>query len=254
MNKAVKVGYVCFGEVNTPIERLQMKHDEALGVLQGLGYEVLDGGLVIDDPQYETADAALAKLQGSDPSCLVVCVAGWVPTHAVIRVTDPWRSVPMLLWGLCGWMENGRLITTAEQAGTTALRPAFEALGYRFKYVYNIVGKDYPIGKIRSFLDACAARAALRNARIGTMGYRDMLLYGTQYEGNSMRGQIGIEVEPFEMLEMVQRMEKLDVAEVAEGVRFVRENWVFKKPCDDSVIESGVRYALAIAGKIRERG
>ena len=24
------IGYVCFGEVNTPIERLQMKHDEAL--------------------------------------------------------------------------------------------------------------------------------------------------------------------------------------------------------------------------------
>lgn len=22
------IGYVCFGEVNTPIERLQMKHDE----------------------------------------------------------------------------------------------------------------------------------------------------------------------------------------------------------------------------------
>ena len=58
MNKAGKVSYVCFGEVNTPIERLQMKHDEALGVLRGLGYEVLDGGLVIDDPKYETADAA----------------------------------------------------------------------------------------------------------------------------------------------------------------------------------------------------
>ena len=65
MNKVIKVGYVCFGEVNTPIERLQMKHDEALGVLQGLGYEVLDGGLVIDDPQYETADAALASCRAA---------------------------------------------------------------------------------------------------------------------------------------------------------------------------------------------
>ena len=50
-----QVGFVCFGEVNTPIERLRMKHDEALAVLQGLGYEVLDAGLVIDDPAYETA-------------------------------------------------------------------------------------------------------------------------------------------------------------------------------------------------------
>ena len=254
MNGTTKIGFVCFGEVNTPIERLRMKHDEALGVLRGLGYSVLDGGLVIDDEKYETADAALARLQGQDMDCLVVCVAGWIPSHAVIRVTDPWRHMPMLLWGLCGWMENGRLITTAEQAGTTALRPAFEALGYNFKYVYNIVGKDYPTRKISAFLDACGARAALRRARVGTMGYRDMLLYGTQYEGNSMRGQIGVEVEPFEMLEMVQNLEKLDPLRVEEGVRFVKEHWTFKKPCDDSVIESGVRYALAVGKKVEERG
>lgn len=44
-----RVGFVCFGEVNTPIERLQMKHDEALGVLKDMGYDLLDAGLVIDD-------------------------------------------------------------------------------------------------------------------------------------------------------------------------------------------------------------
>ena len=254
MNKKARVGFVCFGEVNTPIERLQMKHDEALEALKQLDYDFVDGGLVIDDPAYETADAALAKVQSEDLSALVVCVAGWVPTHAVIRVTDPLRHVPMLLWGLCGWKENGRIITTAEQAGTTALRPAFEALGYTFKYVYNIIGKPFPMKKLDAFLRASAARRALRDARVGTMGYRDMLLYGTQYEGNSMRSQIGVEVEPFEMLEMVQNMEKLDPADVAEGIKFVKENWVFKKACDDSVIENGVKYALAIGMKIAERG
>jgi len=53
-----RVGFVCFGEINTPIERLQMKHDEALGVLTAMGYDLLDGGLVIDDEKYATADAA----------------------------------------------------------------------------------------------------------------------------------------------------------------------------------------------------
>ncbi len=249
-----KIGFVCFGEVNTPIERLEMKHDEGLKVLSTLGYEITDGGLVIDDPEYRTADAAIAKIQGVDMSCLVVCIAGWIPTHAVIRVTDKFRHIPMLLWGLCGWKENGRIITTAEQAGTTAIRPAFEALGYTFKYVYNVIDKPYPMKKISSFLAACHAKKALRSARVGTMGYRDMLLYGTQYEGNSMRGQIGVEVEPFEMLEMVQNLDKLDAADIAAGVQFVKENWVFEKPCDDSVIENGVKYALAIGMKIKERG
>ncbi len=250
----MKIGFICFGEVNTPIERLQMKHDEGLGVIKSLGYDVIDAGLVIDDPEYKTADAAIEKLIGNEMAAIVTCVAGWVPTHAVIRVTDKFRHLPILLWGLCGWKENGRIITTAEQAGTTAIRPAFEALGYTFKYVYNIIDKPYPLKKLDSFLKAACAKAALRNARVGTMGYRDMLLYGTQFEGNSMRGQIGVEVEPFEMLEMVQNMEKLDAAKISEGVKFVKDNWVFKKACDDSVIENGVKYALAIGMKIEERG
>ena len=253
MNKG-NIGFVCFGEVNTPIERLNMKHDEALAALRGRFDNVIDGGLVIDDPAYETADAAYNKLAGLDLSCLVVCVAGWVPTHAVIRVTDHFRHVPMILWGLCGWKENGRIITTAEQAGTTALRPAFEALGYTFKYVYNIIDKPWPMEKLASYIAACNARYNLRSARVGTMGYRDMLLYGTQYEGNSMRGKIGVEVEPYEMLEMVRAIDTLDSEKVAAGVAFVKENWTFKKACDDSVIEKGVKYALAIAKKIEERG
>ena len=248
------VGFVCFGEVNTPIEQLNMKHDEALAALRAKVENVVDGGLVIDDPAYETADAAYAKIAGLDLDCLVVCIAGWVPTHAVIRVTDHFRHVPMILWGLCGWKENGRIITTAEQAGTTALRPAFEALDYTFKYVYNIIGKEWPMEKITSYIAACRARKKLRSAKVGTMGYRDMLLYGTQYEGNSMRGQIGVEVEPYEMLEMVRAIDTLDATKVAEGVKFVKENWVFKKDCDDSVIEKGVKYALAITKKIKERG
>lgn len=251
MNK--NVGFVCFGEVNTPIERLQMKHDEALTALEKMGYDLLDGGLVIDDSAYETADAAIKKLHGFDMSCLIVCIAGWIPTHAVIRVTDCYKHIPMVLWGLCGWKENGRIITTAEQAGTTALRPAFEALGYDFKYIYNIIGKPFPMGKIDSFVRAAAAKKALRSARVGTMGYRDMLLYGTQFEGNSMRRDIGVEVEPYEMLEMVQTVEKLDPAQIAEGVAFVKSNWRFEKPCAEEVIENGVKYALAIAVKIKER-
>ncbi len=249
-----KIAFVCFGEINTPIERLNMKHDEGLEVINSLGYEVLDGGLVIDDPEYKTADAAIEKLADKNFAALVVCVAGWVPTHAVVRVTDKFRHIPMLLWGLCGWKENGRIITTAEQAGTTAIRPAFEALGYTFKYVYNVIGKEYPLTKIKAFLAAACAREELRQARVGTMGYRDMLLYGTQFEGNSMRGQIGVEVEPFEMLEMVQNLEKLDEKDIADGVVFVKKNWKFEKECEDSVIESGVKYALAIAMKIKERG
>lgn len=248
------VGMVCFGEVNTPYERLEIKRREAVQQLAELDIELIDAGIVIDDPAYETADAAIARLRGREFSSLIICVAGWVPTHAVIRVTDVFRHLPMVLWGMCGWMENGRLVTTADQAGTTAIRPALEAMGYRFRYVYSVIGKKPPLKKIDSYLRAANAAARLRHSRIGSMGYRDMLLYGTQFEGNSMRGQLGIEVETFEMLEMLQNMEQLDADEVEKLVGEMEREWTYQLPCDREVLLKGARYALALAKKIRERG
>ena len=251
-----QIGFVCFGEVNTPFERLVIKHDGALKTLGALeDSAVFDAGIVIDDPAYETADACIAKLSAAgELDCIILCVAGWVPTHAVIRVTDRFRQLPMLLWGLCGWMENGHLVTTADQAGTTAIRPALAAMHYRFAFVYSVIGKPEPLERICAFTNAAYAAKHLRTARVGTMGYRDMLLYGTQFEGNSMRGQLGVEVEPFEMLEVVQLQDTLDPKEVADAISFVRRNWVFNKTCDDGVLETGVRYALAIGKKIETRG
>ncbi len=249
-----RVGFVCFGEVNTPYERLVIKHDHAIESLNALGSEITDAGIVIDDKPYVTADKAIQCLVGLDMDCLVLCVAGWIPTHAVIRVTDAFRHTPMILWGLCGWYDGTHIVTTADQAGTAAIRPTLEELGYRFKFVYSVMGEPEPVGEIASYAAACHAAARLRKSRIGTMGYRDMLLYGTQYEGMSLRGQFGIEVEPFEMLEMVQNLDKLDAAKVAVGIDFVKKNWKFQKECNEAVISVGVRYALAIGMKIEERG
>lgn len=248
------VGFVCFGEVNTPFYRLQEKHDKALESLKTLNMELVDAGIVIDDLAYETAEKALERLKEKHFSSLILCVAGWVPTHAVIYVTDKFKDMPMVLWGLCGAMENGRIVTTAEQAGTTAIRPALEAMDYRFIYVYNVIGEPEPLDEIQAFTRAAYAAECLRSARIGTMGYRDMLLYGTQYEGISLRGQIGTEVEPFEMLEMMQRCEGITEEQVQEVIEDICKEWHLTKPCDPSVLQKGVRYALAIAGKIRERG
>ena len=250
-----QIGFVCFGEVNTPFERLVIKHDEALRSLAALeDAELFDAGLVIDDAKYETADRAVQILKAKDLDCIILCVAGWIPTHAVIRVTDHFRHLPVLLWGLCGWMENGHLVTTADQAGTTAIRPALAAMHYRYQYIYSVIGKPAPIEKIKAFTDAAYAARFLRSARVGTMGYRDMLLYGTQFEGNSMRGKLGVEVEPFEMLEVSRIADALTKGEIDAVTREIRASWVFDKPCEDSVLETGVRYALAVGKKIEERG
>lgn len=48
-------------------------------------------------------------------------------------------------------MEEGRLVTTADQAGTSALRKTFCDLGYNFIYVYDVIGKEGSVKKVYDF-------------------------------------------------------------------------------------------------------
>lgn len=254
MDRRIKAGFVGFGEVNTPREILERKAAAALSEIEKLGWDVTFAGVVSDDPAYSQADGASAKLRGGDWDLLVLCVAGWIPTHAVVRVIEPFRAVPMAVWGLAGWMENGRMVTTAGQAGTTGLCFALRELGYKIRFVYSVTGKPEPTAALDRFARAAMTARRLRDARIGSMGYRDMLLYGTMFDGLSMRRVIGPEVEPFEMLEIVRAAERADPAAVRDVVGYCRARWQFCKPVSDELLERGARYYLAVDRKVRERG
>ena len=249
-----KAAFVCFGEVNTPREIIEAKAAKARRWLQEAGLELITTAPVSDDAEGRDVRRAVEAFRGQEFDLLVACVAGWIPSHAVLGVLEPFRHQPVLLWGLAGWTEGGRLLTTADQAGTSALRKPLADLGYRFKYVYEVAGAEPKLPAITAFARAAHAVSALRGARIGMMGYRDMQLYGTLYDGVSLKAALGVEIEFFEMLEMVQRSEKLEPAAVQEAVAGLARRWKFLKPAEPATLEKGARYYLALRDKARERG
>lgn len=251
---AIKAGFVGFGEINTPREIITRKCAEARRVLEAEGLQLVWTDPVSDDPAGQDVARARAELSGQDFDVLILCLAGWIPSHAVIAIADAFRHKPMILLGLTGWDEGGRFVTTADQAGTTALRKPMQDLGYTFKYVPTFRGEALPVTEVMSYARAAHAAAALRGARIGTMGYRDMRLYGTQHDGVSLRGRLGPEVEPFEMLEMVRAMDHLDPQAVAALSADVAQRWSFVKPPQPGTIENTVKLFLAVQQKVRERG
>lgn len=252
--RAVKAGFVGFGEINTPREMIERKCAKAARQLKDLGMELTETAPVSDDPEGKDVSRAVTELKGKEFDFLVICIAGWIPSHAVVAVASELDHLPMLLWGLTGWMENGRLVTTADQAGTTALRSTFQGLGYSFKYVYSTIDSGAPLGKIESFAAAARARTILRRSRIGMMGYRDMNLYGTMFDGISLKRDLGIEIEFFEMLEMVQLMEKLGDSEIKQVKDRVIKEWVFNKEPKEETLKQGTQLYLAVRRKILERG
>ena len=142
-----------------------------------------------------------SKISPYNPQNKVPCHVNFDSKYCLL----PWA--PMVLWGLCGWVEGDRLVTTADQAGTTAPRKTLYDLGYTFQYIYDIIVKPTNSKKV-----AASAAAKLRSAKVGVAGYRDMNLYGTLYDGASLKKVVGIEIETFEMLDIDQRYEKLPMS------------------------------------------
>ena len=249
-----KIGFIGFGEINTPVDVVVRKCKAAAEALKEEGLDLYEVYPVADDYEETQIKAALDKLAGTDLDALVLCVAGWIPTHAVIKITEQYRHLPMVLWGLCGWYEGDRLVTTADQAGTSGLRATFAGLGYKFKYVYDIIGKKTNSAKVASFCRAASAARSLLSDKVGMAGYRDMQLYGTLYDGLSLKKTTGVEIETFEMLEIQQKYEKVTEEAKREVVDNRIKKWNFLKPGKEESMYLAAGYYLAVKEIAEERG
>jgi L-fucose isomerase-like protein len=251
--RKIKAGFVGFGEVNTPEEFIVNRCEAAAALLEKGGMELVKTAPVSDDPAGENAARAVDELKGYDFDLLIVCVAGWIPSWAVFNVIESFKHKPILLWGLTGWKEGERFVTTADQAGTTALRKPMQDMGYKFKYIVNYRGKNADIEQIMDFARAAMAAELLKSAKIGMAGYRDMKLYGTMYDCVSLKGKLGMEIEHFELLEIQQLMDKCDEKEIAETAADVKARWEFLKEPQAGTVENSVRLYLALKEKIKGR-
>ena len=249
----MKAGFVGFGEVNTPIELLEKKCSAALAALEAEGVETVSIFPVTDDYEEKDIEKAIAKLKSEEFDYLVVCIAGWIPTHAVIKVTEQFKEKPMVLWGLCGWTEGDRLVTTADQAGTSALRKTFYDMGYTFRYIYDIIGKKTNSKKVADYGAAAVAADKLRKARVMMGGYRDMNLYGTLYDGPSLKRVVGPEIETLELLEIKQRFDKITQEQKQEVIDKYISKWNFLRPGKQESKEMAAGLYLAVSEMVKER-
>ena len=248
-----KVAFLGFGEVNTPVDVIVRKCSAAEAALKAEGLDLVSVYPIADDYEEKDVAKAVAALEKENFDAVVVCIAGWIPTHAVLKVTEHYRHLPMVLWGLCGWYEEDRLVTTADQAGTTGLRATFDGLGYKFKYVYDIIGTKTRSDVVADYCQAAITAKQLLTDKVGMAGYRDMNLYGTLYDGLSLKKETGVEIETFEMLEIQQRYEKLTEEEKRDVVNNRILKWNFLKPANDDAMMMAAGYYLAVKQIAEER-
>ncbi len=253
MKPIAQAGFVGFGEVNTPREFIDHRCAAAAAELEKRGIALHVTMPVSDDPAGEQVARAIAVLKQGKFDALVLCVAGWIPSWAVLRVAEEFKHLPLVLWGLSGWRDGNRFVTTADQAGTTALRAPLAEQGYTFRYLVNFRDAEPRYDEVADYLRAASARTRLRRSLLGMAGYRDMRLYGTLYNGNLLKAATGLEIEHFDLLEIRQMAEAVEAAEIAATADALRQRWHFLREPQSGTIENSVRLALAFRRKIEER-
>jgi L-fucose isomerase-like protein len=252
--RKIRAGFVGFGEINTPRDLIVNRCAAVAASLKKAGLDLLETAPVCDDPQGKESARAKTELAARDFDVLILCVAGWIPSWAVFNVIESFKHKPMVLWGLTGWQAGDRFVTTADQAGTTALRKPMQDMGYTFDYIVTRRGQEPDVGAVVAYAEAARAATLLKSARIGMAGYRDMRLYGTLYDGVSLKSRIGPEIEHFELLEIARLMETISEADICKTAESLRKRWTFVKEPKPGTVENSVRLFLAFKAKIEERG
>jgi L-fucose isomerase-like protein len=247
----LKAGYVALGTEFYVPERLREISAGAVRQLTEAGIEVAQTDPVFALGQEERA---IRELKANPWDVLIVNVINWIDPRASSRLLYHFRDRPIVLYSYGGFTEGDTLISPAAGAGSTALRYPLERWGAKFKYLFN--GPDMPmdVEGILKFGRAAQVRRKLRTARVGMVGFNDMGLYTTGYNVTKLRGQVGPEVESFDMLQLERRMDALDDEAVNLEVAQVTANWEYPlgKPKDE-VIERAVRMYMATVEFCRER-
>jgi L-fucose isomerase-like protein len=244
-------GYVSLGNEFYVPERLDAITARAEQQLCDAGIELVRTAPVFALGQEERA---IRELKAQSWDFLIVNVINWIDPRAASRLLYEFRNEPIVLYSLGGFTEDGTLISPAAGAGSTALRFPLERWGVKFKYLFN--GPDLPmdVAGVLRFGRAAQVMRKLRHARVGLVGWNDMGLYTTGFNPTTLRGQIGTEVESFDMLQLERKMDALDLEAVMAEVARVTEKWEYPlgKPKDE-VIERAVRMYMATVEFCKEK-
>ena len=86
-----QIGFVGFGEVNTPREFIDDRCHQAAEELRKRGLAVVETAPVSGDPDGLQAQRAIDELAQADFDALVLCEAGWIPSWAVMKIAEQFR-------------------------------------------------------------------------------------------------------------------------------------------------------------------
>lgn len=165
--------------------------------------DVVYEGTIMEDV---SADEVAADVKKLTFDAIIVNYVSWHITPYVMRTLIDYREKPVLVWGIGGWTENGKLFAPAATAGTTAIIPALKELGFKWMLVNEKPDEPRRVADVERFLRVAGAVKAVKHSRIGLFGYADMGLYSCAYNKTLAYKKLGVDIEDYLAYDMQEKM------------------------------------------------
>lgn len=223
-------------------------HERLVGYQQGLERKLTDlGADVVSAGLVDTAEGAREAgrlLAGAGVELVMVYSATYATSSQVLPAVQaakapvvilnlqPTRSVDYEAMTTGEWLANCSACCVPELAGafTRARIPYRTVTG-------SLVDGDPAWGAIREWIDAAAAVASIRSARLGVLGHNYPGMLDMYSDFTQIQAQLGAHVEVLEIDDLVARVEAADAPAVERKGDEIRAMFDFADPGVDPIAE-----------------
>lgn len=249
----IRVAVISVGDQQYPQDELGLAIDRVRAAVQAMDCvrEAVFAKIMND------SDATIAEqeLKEQHFDAIVVNYVSWHITPYVMRVLKHFRDVPVLVWGIGGHTDStGKLHAPAAGAGVTAICPLLKEMGYRWELILEKPDEALRSADAEMFLRQAAAAKAVKNARIGLVGYADMGLYSCAYDKTLAFNKLGVDIEDYYSNDILEKMAEFSADEVAEAIGEIKAEYKFTNNVPEETLEKVTRLYLAMKGKKDKRG
>lgn len=249
----IRVAVVSVGDQQYPQDELEVVISRVRAAVQAMDIvsEAVFAKIMNDADATKTEN----DLKNERFNAIVVNYVSWHVTPYVMRVLKHFRDVPILVWGIGGHHDtSGKLHAPAAGAGVTAICPLLKEMGYHWELILEKPDEALRERDVELFLREAAAAKAIRNARIGLVGYSDMGLYSCAYDKTLAFNKLGVDIEDYYSNDILEKMDAFSQKEVDEAIAQIREDYEFINEVPQPTLEKVTRLYLAMKDKKDKRG
>ena len=242
-----KVIVLSVGDAQYPQDKLGEAIDSVRKAVRSIPLaDVVYEGTIMEDV---SADKVAADVKELTFDAIIVNYVSWHITPYVMRTLIDYRDKPVLVWGIGGWTENGKLFAPAATAGTTAIIPALKELGFKWMLVNEKPDEPRRVADVERFIRVAGAVKAVRHSRIGLFGYADMGLYSCAYNKTLAYKKLGVDIEDYLAYDMQEKMASFPEEEVKATMKDILANSKQFNEIPEKTLEKVTRLYLMMKEK-----